>query len=227
MDISIVASLIPSALFIGWLWGKNGSSDKLNNISNELKASQTIIQNQAKEINRLRGSSVTNNNLAITRSNDATTISKLEAEIRKLNNIIDAQDKKWREHTNNGIIPINPPKLKVESLIPINPPKTHCVYLIHPTGMEDINVGYVGVTKNFQARLNSHATDMLNKSHPNYKLNRAYETLGQNIEMTKLFDNLSEDEAYDKEAELRPYWNTGWNIAPGGKEGKHYIRKRK
>jgi hypothetical protein len=76
-----------------------------------------------------------------------------------------------------------------------------CVYWIHNENETDIlTEGYVGISNDPQRRFEEHK-----------------DRFGSVKEVVFTFE--TRQEAKDKEAELRPRWNIGKNIAPGGQAG--------
>ena len=77
---------------------------------------------------------------------------------------------------------------------------------------------YYGVTSNLEARMMSHLLNMNNETHDNYLLQREYDAGNISKDNFSLYkDNLTSQEAYNLEFELRPRPNMGWNLAAGGK----------
>lgn len=73
--------------------------------------------------------------------------------------------------------------------------------------------GYIGVSNNFNYRLHQHKTKTIkHDSHFGRSINKyGWDNLVKEI----IFEG-SNDECYNKENELRPLYNIGWNEAIGG-----------
>ena len=107
----------------------------------------------------------------------------------------------------------NKPKIKVNYNEHSKSNSRYCVYQINCSGMT-----YYGVTSNLEARMMSHLLNMNNETHDNYLLQREYDAGNISKDNFSLYkDNLTSQEAYNLEFELRPRPNMGWNLAAGGK----------
>ena len=89
------------------------------------------------------------------------------------------------------------------------------VYWIHLPEHTDITTqGYVGVSTNAIKRIQNHFQLLEQNQHNNIHLSRAY------IKYDKLIKDIlleaEESYCYEIENRLRPNYNIGWNIAPGG-----------
>lgn len=92
-----------------------------------------------------------------------------------------------------------------------------CIYHIYKT-KGDLSTGYIGVTSNFDGRKYNHFTLLKNSIHENRRLQCVFDN--QEIDennMVIIESGLTEIEAYQREAELRPNFHMGWNINKGGK----------
>lgn len=104
------------------------------------------------------------------------------------------------------------------------------VYWIHTFDHSDITrEGYIGVSKKVDRRLKYHTTMLEANLHENVHLSRAflkYEDLKYDVLL-----EAPEQYCYEIEFLLRPTYNIGWNIAPGGnkpppsKKGRGQGRK--
>lgn len=84
------------------------------------------------------------------------------------------------------------------------------VYHISKDSETNLAEGYIGVTQNIEDRWKGHIKNQ-------YKIGRAirkYDLTIDNLKIINQFDN--SDSAYDLEKQLRPGYNLGWNILPGG-----------
>lgn len=89
------------------------------------------------------------------------------------------------------------------------------IYWIHLEEHNDISKeGYIGVSNQVEKRLKDHAYLLETNMHENVHLSRAflkYEDLRYDVLL-----KAPEQYCYDIEFVLRPSYNIGWNIAPGG-----------
>jgi hypothetical protein len=86
----------------------------------------------------------------------------------------------------------------------------YVVYWIRKTTQTNITTeGYVGITSNFQRRIDYH----MNYCYNNPRLKRAIKKYDVVVDL--VFEG-NEQECKDKEKSLRPQRNIGWNIAEGG-----------
>ncbi|BCN25759.1 GIY-YIG nuclease family protein [Vibrio alfacsensis] len=99
--------------------------------------------------------------------------------------------------------------------------KNHSVYIIKVEGESDHHRVYVGVTNNFERRFGEHKVQLESGSHANHKMQNVFNEGGRFV-MHRIGRDYTKMEAYSKEHQLRPKWNTGLNIAPGGLRGIHY-----
>jgi len=101
------------------------------------------------------------------------------------------------------------------------------VYWIRLPEHTDISTqGYVGVSINPKKRFSTHKNECISKKHANPHLIYAFEKYGaESMLLEEYFLGLKE-ECYQKEAELRPTTNIGWNIAPGGHRGPGWVKGR-
>lgn len=76
--------------------------------------------------------------------------------------------------------------------------------------------GYIGVTRNLNRRIKTHKHLAENNAHVNEKLKESLVLFKDSILIDVIFSG-EEQECYDKEFELRPRKNIGWNIDIGGK----------
>lgn len=89
------------------------------------------------------------------------------------------------------------------------------VYWIHTTNMTDPTVdGYIGVTNNIKRRIANHFSRLRNECHDNQRFQRAY-LIDDGLIVDIIYEGLEAD-CYNKELELRPHRNVGWNINEGG-----------
>lgn len=99
--------------------------------------------------------------------------------------------------------------------------KDHSVYIIQIEGESNSQRVYVGVTNNFKRRFSEHKEQLESGSHTNHKLQSAFDEGGRFI-MHRFCADYTKMQAYSKEHQLRPKWNMGFNIAPGGLRGIHF-----
>ncbi len=97
----------------------------------------------------------------------------------------------------------------------------HCVYVIHTENEQDPDKIYVGVTKNFEHRAETHKTHLQRGTHSNKNLLMGFRS-GAPLVMRRICTDMTKMEAYDRENELRPRWNISWNVRPGGLPGIHF-----
>lgn len=95
--------------------------------------------------------------------------------------------------------------------------KTYTVYHIKRPNMP-INLGYIGITSQFNLRFRQHLNQALNNNHRNTYLMRALKKY-KDIEIIQLHCNLTLEEALQCEAFYRPIARMGWNIKAGGLDG--------
>ncbi len=89
----------------------------------------------------------------------------------------------------------------------------HCVYQIT---VDDLV--YVGVSCNFNARMQQHLMDLNGSCHCNYKLQALFDQRKITKRNFSIYQSgLTPDAAYQLEYELRPRKNMGLNIIAGGK----------
>lgn len=86
------------------------------------------------------------------------------------------------------------------------------IYWLHlPEHIDYLNEGYIGVSINPTRRFEEHKTSMYN-NHLFY----AFKKYKDSIILDILFDFDNENQSYNKEKELRPQEQIGWNITFGG-----------
>lgn len=102
-------------------------------------------------------------------------------------------------------------------MIIYNSNKTSVLYWIHLKEHTDMfSEGYIGVSKNFNKRINKHFCTLRNNTHENDHLNNAYNLYKEeNLRVDKILIG-TEDYCYEIEEKLRPDRNIGWNINKGG-----------
>lgn len=87
--------------------------------------------------------------------------------------------------------------------------ETYCLYWIHYLNQSDpMTDGYIGITKNFEQRVETHS------KYTKYKHIKNRIASGAVIDI--LSENLSEQSAKQLEEQYRPYDNIGWNLTKGG-----------
>lgn len=91
-----------------------------------------------------------------------------------------------------------------------------CVYWIHRLSQSDpAREGYVGIANNYLLRAWNHGRQLKHGSHPNPKLQHAFNKAPGEIVVERLFvGGLSECIALEQE--LRPKAEVAWNLLPGG-----------
>jgi hypothetical protein len=95
--------------------------------------------------------------------------------------------------------------------------QTSSLYWIRKLHHTDITKeGYVGVARDFSGRIYRHKNAAKKGQHQN---NLLQEVLLQDDTIVEVIFFGDEKDCYEKEYELRPFFNLGWNIAPGGKGG--------
>ena len=92
-------------------------------------------------------------------------------------------------------------------------------HICHEKHIDNVNEGYIGVTRYPSRRKYQHFSALSLNSHKNRKLQKAYNECSANAEELQFsifreFDG--EADAYRLEESLRPVKNTAWNIAVGG-----------
>lgn len=101
-----------------------------------------------------------------------------------------------------------------------------CVYWIRDNTHTDIfTEGYVGITNNFDYRINQHVTNCHNpKQYKNYRADFRESVVSGSYVVSKILI-ASREYCLEIEAKLRPTWVVGWNIAKGGSGGygKHGL----
>lgn len=85
----------------------------------------------------------------------------------------------------------------------------HKVYHIRLCGNEDVSQGYIGVTRNIEARTRSH---------------RHSKMLTSDREVVIIYRGTKED-CYNLEEELRPTDGIGWNVGKGGYKTAGLIKQ--
>lgn len=86
------------------------------------------------------------------------------------------------------------------------------VYWIRHKDHNDVTTqGYVGISGDFENRLEYHR-----KKNTNKKLRNAMSKYGDDIVTDIIYEFNTKQEALEKEYELRPSEFIGWNLAPGG-----------
>lgn len=78
---------------------------------------------------------------------------------------------------------------------------------------ENLNTGYIGISKNPSLRFSQHKWQ---KSKTNKHLSNAFNKYGNLVKLKILISNIDKEFACLIEEELRPSQNIGWNIAKGG-----------
>lgn len=96
--------------------------------------------------------------------------------------------------------------------------KHYIYHIVIKSEVDNVDVGYIGVTKDFNRRKMQHFTSLATKGHINYKLQDYFEEHKDNITMYVFKEFDTEEKAYRFEATLRPHANIGLNIASGGKK---------
>lgn len=91
----------------------------------------------------------------------------------------------------------------------------YCVYWIHLENDNTRENGYVGITNNFNNRLRQHFSQRKNTHFKNAINKYGWSNLIKEI----IHDNLSLEEALEKEEFYRPTQNIGWNMQKGGELG--------
>lgn len=86
----------------------------------------------------------------------------------------------------------------------------YCVY--HIGINPDLNTGYIGISKNFNIRMQQH----FYKNNKNKHLSNAINKYGNSVFKRILLANLDKELAELCEEMLRPLPNIGWNITKGG-----------
>lgn len=100
------------------------------------------------------------------------------------------------------------------------------VYWIKLSEHTDITTqGYVGVSKDHSRRFREHQKQCKNGKHVNPYLSAAFSKYGSDAFIVEVYFVGDKQECYDKEAELRPATNIGWNVAPGGKGGPGWSKE--
>lgn len=103
--------------------------------------------------------------------------------------------------------------------------KDHVVYRIClESTTHKLSDGYIGVTSNYERRMNQHLNALTGGIHINKKLQSAFNSDSHWMVGEVLYSNLTKEEAYLIEHRLRPYQFIGWNIEIGGIEGLHYFK---
>jgi predicted GIY-YIG superfamily endonuclease len=88
------------------------------------------------------------------------------------------------------------------------------MYSVYHIGInDDLNSGYIGISKNPEVRFTQHKRQ---KANTNQHLLNAFNKYKDLIKLKILISNIEEEFARLIEEELRPYANIGWNIAKGG-----------
>lgn len=101
------------------------------------------------------------------------------------------------------------------------------VYWIHHIDHTDyLTQGYIGVTSNPKRRWRDHKASSKSKRHCNNHLSNALNKYKDEVVFDILFLG-EESKMYDKEKELRPVPNIGWNLMSGGPVGKITPEGRK
>ena len=91
------------------------------------------------------------------------------------------------------------------------------VYWLHlPTHDNVLQDGYVGVSKTPTERMCKHLSAAKEAKHENPHLLNAIVKSGNTIVQDVIAVG-SEEYCYEIEAKLRPQWEIGWNIIPGGR----------
>lgn len=99
------------------------------------------------------------------------------------------------------------------------------VYWIRlPEHKEIKSEGYVGVSQNSTKRINKHFYMLENNCHENIHLTRAYNKYDTLVKEIVLIGD--ESYCYEIENTLRPKYNIGWNIAPGGDKPPLSVKGR-
>lgn len=88
---------------------------------------------------------------------------------------------------------------------------TKVYWIRHNKHSDVLTEGYIGITNNLNNRLRYHKERNTNK-----KLRNAISKYQDEIIVDVLYEYDTEDEALQKEEELRPKQFIGWNLAPGG-----------
>jgi group I intron endonuclease len=88
---------------------------------------------------------------------------------------------------------------------------TKVYWIRHNKHSDVLTEGYIGITNNLNNRLRYHKERNTNK-----KLRNAISKYQDEIIVDVLYEYDTEDEALQKEEELRPKEFIGWNLAPGG-----------
>jgi predicted GIY-YIG superfamily endonuclease len=91
------------------------------------------------------------------------------------------------------------------------------LYWIH-LSEHTLQEGYVGVSTNPKKRFNQHRWQSQIQNHRNPHLQSAIGKYGEKLSLTVL-EYSDKETCYEREAELRPDRNIGWNIATGGQGG--------
>ena len=101
----------------------------------------------------------------------------------------------------------------------------HVVYWYHLAMHTDpCTEGYIGVTNDITRRNKEH---MRNSNNLHNHFYNAIEYYGkENIILTILYENLSEEQAYNLENIYRPEPNIGWNYAIGGNNTLYEVQKK-
>lgn len=103
------------------------------------------------------------------------------------------------------------------------------IYWLHLEEHTDIfSEGYIGITKNISKRIGEYSRILNNKAKKSYHITKAISTYGwDNIKVDILYRDLSLESALEKEKELRPNPNIGWNTLIGGGNGGYHSNEVK
>ena len=93
--------------------------------------------------------------------------------------------------------------------------KKHVVYWIHLPNQSLETQGYVGVTNNFNIRMNAHRRDAKKKQHRNNYLQNVINKYQDELIYEVILED-TEENCYAYEKLLRPTIKVGWNISIGG-----------
>ena len=93
--------------------------------------------------------------------------------------------------------------------------KKHVVYWIHLPNQTLENQGYVGVTGNFNNRMNDHKRMAKKKQHRNNYLQNVINKYQDELIYEVILEDTKEN-CYEYEKSLRPNPKIGWNISIGG-----------
>lgn len=94
----------------------------------------------------------------------------------------------------------------------------YCIYWIKLPHHKDVySQGYVGITENFDRRMNQYKRSPNTKSKSSYHITNAIRKYGwDSMEKIVLHDGLTKEEALSLEKKYRPNQLIGWNTFPGG-----------